>query len=384
MSYGDSTSFPVTGSASTVAPAGLQMCAPLSGKINSLESLREHLQWAIELEHSTIPPYLCALYSIETGRNAEAREVVSSVLVEEMLHLTLAANLLNAVGGRPRLDTPAMLPGYPRCLPHSDRSFEVSLFRFGPEAIETFLKIEQPSRAEASPESDSYETIGQFYEAIKRGLHELSAAIGEANVFCGDPARQISGPHFYSGGGRIISVENSAGALTALAEIVEQGEGANHLQVWDGDRDVFHPERDQVAHYYRFQELKLGRRYQRGDSARSGPTGAQIFIDWEAVRPMQANPRTSDHASGSPIRLAQEAFNHSYCELLRRLEEAFNGAPQMLGTAIGEMYALKAQAEALMQMPMEGGSEMAGPTFEYVVSGPDAIRPQSTGTERAG
>src|SRR5882672_12350873 len=30
-------------------------------RIATLESLREHLQWAIELEHFTVPPYLCAL-----------------------------------------------------------------------------------------------------------------------------------------------------------------------------------------------------------------------------------------------------------------------------------------------------------------------------------
>ena len=64
--------------------------APSVRTITSLESLREHLQWAIELEHSTIPPYLCALYSIAPGRNSEATELVSSVLLEEMLHMTLA------------------------------------------------------------------------------------------------------------------------------------------------------------------------------------------------------------------------------------------------------------------------------------------------------
>jgi hypothetical protein len=108
---------------------------------------------------------------------------------------------------------------------------------------------------------------------------------------------------------------------------VEQGEGANHVQVWDGDSDVFHPQRDQVAHYYRFQELKLGRRYRRGDSPRSVPTGDPISIDWEAVRPMRTNPRTSDHLPDGPIRLAQEDFNHSYCGLLQLLEQAFNGRP---------------------------------------------------------
>src|SRR5262250_1804845 len=92
------------------------------GRIATLDSLREHLQWAIELEHCTIPPYLCALYSVDAERNPEVCEVVASVVVEEMLHMTLAANLLNAVGGSPRLDSPRMLPGYPRCLPHGDCS----------------------------------------------------------------------------------------------------------------------------------------------------------------------------------------------------------------------------------------------------------------------
>jgi hypothetical protein len=35
--------------------------------------------------------------------------------------------------------------------------------------------------------------------------------------------------------------------------------------------------------------------------------------------------------------------------------------------AIGGMYELKDQAQALMQMPTEDGLETAGPTFEYVV-----------------
>ena len=376
MNSSGSTSLIVKETESATPVAVVRTGVPLAGTITSLDSLREHLQYAIELEHSTIPPYLCALYSIEPGRNLEAVEVITSVVVEEMLHLMLAANLLNAVGGRPRLDIPQMLPGYPRPLPHSNRSFEISLFRFGPDAIETFLKIEQPSPPCGPPEGDCYETIGQFYESIKQGVRNLSVTLGEASVFCGDPARQVTDEHIYSGGGgHIITVNNLDSALAALEEIVEQGEGACHAQVWDGDSDVFHPERDQVAHYYRFQELKLGRRYRRGDTPRSGPTGDPISIDWNAVRLMRANPRTSDHAPGSPIRIAQDEFNNSYCSLLRSLEEAFNGLPQMLGAAIGAMYSLKAQAQTLMQMPTEDGLATAGPTFEYVAPDRRASRP---------
>jgi hypothetical protein len=347
------------------SPAPAQLDAPSFGRIATLESLREHLQWAIELEHFTLPPYLCALYSLDPGRNPEAAEVVASVLVEEMLHLTLVANLLNAVGGRPRLDTAQMLQGYPRCLPHSDGSFEVSLVRFSPEALEIFLMIEQPAPPGAPPEGDWYETIGQFYDAIGRGLRELCTHFGEAAVFCGDPARQVSDALVYSGGGRIIAIDSLNTALAALQEIVDQGEGAP-LEVWDGDIDVFHPEREQVAHFFRFQELKLGRRFRRGDTPRSGPTGEAISVDWDGVQPMRRNPRTSDHAPGSPIRTAQEAFNHVYCTLLSQLEEAFNGRPDLLAPSIGAMYGLKELAEALMRMPTEDGLETAGPTFEYV------------------
>src|SRR5678815_1764266 len=84
----DSTLTLIMQSPSTTPATGVQTCPAMPGQILSREGLWEHLQWAIELEHSTIPGYLCALYSIESGDNPEATEVVSSVLVEEMLHLT--------------------------------------------------------------------------------------------------------------------------------------------------------------------------------------------------------------------------------------------------------------------------------------------------------
>ena len=48
--------------------------------IRSITSLRAHLQTAIELEHSTIPPYLCALYSIKDATNADAFTTIDEVL----------------------------------------------------------------------------------------------------------------------------------------------------------------------------------------------------------------------------------------------------------------------------------------------------------------
>lgn len=340
-----------------------------SSPIETLDSLRDHLQWAIELEHATIPPYMCALYSLDPERNPEAAQVVGTVLTEEMLHLALAANLLNAVGGAPMLDAPELLPPYPHPLPHSDGSVQIHLAPFGPEALDLFLQIEQPASADAPPQSDRYRTIGQFYAAIDTGLRTLCDELGEEAVFCGDPRRQIGDMRLPGGGGQVIPVHDLKSALAALAEIVEQGEGAARTDVWDGDVDVFHPERDEVAHFYRFQELRSGRRYQAGDTPQSGPTGEAITVDFDAVLPMRRDPRSADHPEGSPIRAAQLEFNQTYCLLLYLLEQAFNGDPGQLRDSVGVMYQLRAQARKLMSMPDgDDGNPgaTAGPTFEYV------------------
>jgi len=334
--------------------------------MDTLDDLRRHLQWAIELEHSTIPPYLCALYSVDPGRNPEVVEVVGSVFVEEMLHLALAANLLNAVGGQPRIDDPALLPAYPHPLPHSDGKVLVHLSPFGPEALELFLNIERPASADAAPQTDHYATIGQFYAAIEAGLRSLCDRLGEDAVFTGDPARQVGEMHFRGGAGRVFPVTGLKSALAALAEIVEQGEGAARTEVWDGELDVFHPDREEVAHFYRFQELKHGRRYQAGDTPQTGPTGDVIAIDYSAVQPMRRNPSSADHPEDSPIRAAQQEFDNAYCLLLYLLHEAFNGSPSQMGAAVHHMYVIKARAQQLMAMPSGDGRTTAGPTFEYV------------------
>jgi CDGSH-type Zn-finger protein len=334
--------------------------------ITTVNSLRRHLQWAIEVEHSTLPPYLCALYSIKEGSNQEAAEVVHSVFMEEMLHLTMAANLLNAVGGSPQIDSPSLLPRFPTYLPHSNRAFKVPLTKFSPEAVEIFMRIEKPGEHDGLPEDNRFESIGQFYEAIEVALQELAGRLGEEALFCGDPARQVTDELYYGGSGRIITVVDLESALAALEEIVEQGEGLQHQEIWDGDRDMFHPEREEVAHYFRFQELYLGRRHATGDTPQSGPTGEPLHVDWDAVHNMRPNPRTADYPVASEIRAQMDEFNHAYSGVLHLLDECFNGSPRLLAVATGAMYGLKEQAIELMKLPSGDGETTVGPSFEYV------------------
>lgn len=333
--------------------------------IQTPAGLRDHLQTAVELEHSTLPPYLCALYSIVEGTNPAAVEVIQGVVIEEMLHLTLAANLLNAVGGRPVLDAPGLLPTRPAHLPHSDGRIELSLRPFSRTAVEGFMAIERPSAADSPAQDEGYATIGQFYLAIDEALVALSAELGEAALFCGDPSRQVTDALYYGGSGRILAVTDLASARLALAEIVEQGEGLDHASVFDGDTDMFHPEREEVAHYFRFEELLEGRAYARGDTPASGPTGPPVEVDWSAVQPMRVDSQVADHAPGTPARVAVEAFNASYCRVLQLLERTFDGVPTLLSIATGAMYGIRQQMVELIRLD-NGDGTTVGPSFEWV------------------
>ena len=173
------------------------------------------------------------------------------------------------------------------------------------------MKIEKPEEPDAPAEAEGYETIGQFYCAIEEGLKQLCEALGEPQVFCGDPARQITPETFeYRGSGRIIPVYDLASALAAIDEIEEQGEGLKHAEVWDGDRDMFHPEREEVAHYFRFIEIARGRSFQRGDTPASGPSGPAFDVDW---RPSTRCVRTRGRRTSTAAARSSRSSASSTC-----------------------------------------------------------------------
>ncbi len=334
--------------------------------ITTLESLRTHLQWAIELEHATVPPYLTALYSIKEGANPDSVEVIKSVFLEEMLHMALAANILNAVGGTPRFDYDGFIASYPTPLPHGDGSFMVDLTKFSPEGVRSFLNIERPAEADAPPLEENYHSIGQFYAAIIEGLKTCCSSFGEAAVFTGDPSWQLTAETtYYGGAGHLIAVTDLDSALAAMSEIIEQGEGMDHDSIFDDDKNMFHPERQEVGHYFRFQEILEGRSYQEGDTPTSGPTGPAFEVDWEAVHNMRPNPDMADYPPDSPARQMMEAFAQGYSDMLRVMEIAFAGEPRRFGETVGIMFELKQLASDLMAMPSGDGATTVGPCFAY-------------------
>ncbi len=354
--------------------------------IENRDDLISYLDAALALEHATLPPYLTAYYSIHSTTNSDAAHIIRVVAVEEMLHLTLAANVLNAIGGTPDLTRPGFVPSYPAYLPDGEDDFTVDLRPFTPEAVETFCKIERPSMAPradarlvrtsddgrpplaASPtvEGMRFYSIGEFYAEIIEGLEKVAAA--DPGLFCGDPARQVGPEYFYSGGGTVIPVYDLDSARRALGFIAAQGEGLDS-GIYDADGEL--------AHYYRFRQLQLGRYYQKGDLPDS-PSGPPLAVTWGDVHQVKVNAKLADYPAGSQLAAAARNFNADYGAFLALLNEAFNGRPGLLQDAVWYMFRLRDGFNQLIRNPLPGSDgRNAAPTFEIPVaagSDPGAAR----------
>ncbi|MDZ8183883.1 MAG: ferritin-like protein [Nostoc sp. ChiSLP02] len=351
--------------------------------ITTVDRLKYYLIQAMRIEHATIPPYMTALYSIKPGHNLEAFHIIRAVAIEEMLHLTLVANVYNAVGGTfdsPVLTAPDFVPKYPSYLPTGSTDFKVGLGKFSQETVETFRKIERSEHVEEGQAlvgsrsleeyllevigydpTKAFYSIGLFYAEIIRGLNALYKEKGNA-LFCGDPQRQITPAYYYNGGGDIIPVTDLRSAIKALKVIQEQGEGSRTETIYDAEREL--------AHDYRFQQILLGQYYaiDKDDPAKSDrpnePTGKKFTVDWNAVYPIKENAKLSDYPEGSEVRTAAIEFHSAYSDFLKQIQHAFDGHPEHLIPAVGGMFRLKEQANSLMRNPIPGSPGVnAAPLF---------------------
>ncbi len=346
-----------------------------SSEITTLPELKDYLYLAMQLEHATLPAYLTALYSIKPGTNTDAVHILRVVAVEEMLHLTIAANLLNAIGGEPDLTRPGFVPTYPTYLPDGETDFKVGITHFGREAVETFKKIERPSKGDgrlvrrsyapgtsvlvAHPKGDEmhFYSIGDFYQAIADGfdlLEEQAQAQG-ATIFTGDPKRQVTSEYYYSGGGSLFAVTDLDSAKRAIKLVMTQGEGTPS-SIYDDDGEL--------SHYYRFDQLTHGRYYQKGDKPHH-PTGPTFKVEWDAYYPVKANVKLADFPAGTGLYDAALAFNQAYAKFLKTITRAYNGAPELLLGAVPRMFDFRNLITELVRNPLPGSAgHNAAPTFE--------------------
>jgi rubrerythrin len=364
----------------------------------SLQELKTALQLAVGLELSTIPVYLTALYSIKDGHNTEATQTIRGVVMEEMLHMTLAANVLNALGQTPSVEPVVFqgkhfqpIPSYPMTSPLVSGIGELKLRPLCPEAVNGFVAIEHPLHGHARMADIPlgtclYQTIGQFYEAIRTALKDTG--------ICKDSdfkhINQVPDTQYYGGAGHVIEVKDRASAVKAIETIIEEGEGLPEVKLHDKAKRVTDDDRlrngwEMYSHYARFRELQTGRRYRSTQTAAEEPTGAMVLVDYSAVHPALHVPRNGDTEGGAESAALIE-FDLAYTQLVDDLYRVFSGGAKdvrytfptgdgvvrkpALPLAVHRMYALKYMAVALMRTPNPASpGHTLCPRFSYVETG---------------
>jgi hypothetical protein len=321
----------------------------LAAGLDTPAGLRKALQTAVVLEHAALVPYLYSLYSLSPDANPDVFVRVKPIVMQQMGHMALACNVLNAIGGSPAIDDPALVPTYPGPLPGGvETRLVVPLQAFSLDLVrQVFMEIEEPNKPLVLEEhARDGSTIAELYVAIGHRIMTL----GES-VFTGDPKRQVSGVL------NVIEVTDRTSARIALETIVEQGQGTADSPTTAGG---------ELAHYYRFAEIYHGRELvQSPDGSRSWAyDGPPISFDPAGVLPVVSNPKASDYPVGSESRTKCDAFNATYTVLLHDLHAAFNGTPERLNDAIVGMFTLNEQAADVMSVQLGDGTN-AGPSFEY-------------------
>jgi hypothetical protein len=305
------------------------------------EELYEMVQKAIELEHATIPAYLCAYFTLKAGTNQTVGEIIRSVVIEEMLHMSIASNLLIAIGGAPVINKPGFIPVYPGPLPMGIADgLIVSLEKCSiPLVRETFMEIEKPEHPlepSLAERALDYNTIGEFYAALDDKLKELGQG-----AFIGDFSREMVDNSWFPNN-ELFRITGPKDASRAIEIIIRQGEGTS-TSIEDPN--------GAAAHYYRFQQIVEGRLAVVRPGGGFSFSGASVVLDERNVWNMRPNPDPDKLPQGSRARQLAIEFANAYTSLLNALHETFNGEPASINRAMGVMYELRLLARKVLETP---------------------------------
>jgi hypothetical protein len=327
-------------------------------RIEKLEDAIPLLQMAIGIEFSTLPPYLYVLYSIKPGTNPEASSRIKAVAMQEMVHMCLACNILNALGTNPVLTAPK----YPGPLPGSISGggkdpLIVHLLPFSKEAMAQAMSIEEPedgaidfphqlALAAAEP---TFMTIGQFYNYLDSFLKTLPTSKWTKG------RNQIDDSQFLPGA--LFAVNGYDDAHRAIRAIVSEGEGSKTSPLdFAGE----------VAHYYRFAEIFNNEVLTKADNPKGFAWVGTLGVDWNAVYPAIADPETHDFSKDPPAaQAAQDQCDEAFTRLVQELQKAVTGQTGHMGNAVRAMFDLRMAAKHALTVPLTVATQVAGPSFRY-------------------
>jgi hypothetical protein len=308
------------------------------------EWIRTSLQAAIALELSTIPPYLCGLWSIKNPAD-EAAQLISGVVFDEMFHLGLVCNMLSAIGGTPHIVAAA--PTYPGPLPGGVHP-GLTVYLSGLTSTyvrDVFMEIETPEHPLAFAASEEeFPTIGTFYDALSEAFRQVQPTISMNN--------QLSQNGI--GKNNLETIKDLTGVEDSITLIKEQGEGTSTSP------DTPQPA-GEFAHYYRFGEIYHGHKLQEVNGKWEFNGDVVEFPD---VYHMGVVPAGGWPNPDSKVQGLLQTFNTDYTDLLKDLDKAWTGGgPSALGLAIRKMKSLEPTAGELMSTPLPDGDGSYGPEF---------------------
>ncbi|MFF7640855.1 ferritin-like domain-containing protein [Streptomyces canus] len=314
------------------------MAIPEAGR--GVDWLRSALQVAVELELSTIPPYLCGWWSI-TDRSSQAARLIRRIIDDEMYHLGVVCNLLVAVGGQPRIRAAA--PIYPGPLPGSVRDgVTVYLSGLTKSLVHMMMAIEAPEEPLALSDSATH-TVGDFYAAMLDGFRTVAPQLSAR----GQLTARI-------GSDDLRPVETLLDAERSIDVIREQGEGTS-----SSPADSFTD--DHPAHYYAFAEIYHGRQLRQ---TTDGWTFTGAPVPFPDARPMARVPAGGWSRPSASVQQLLDRFDNTYTTVLASLDGAWaDGGPRALGAAIHAMRALEEPAVRLMETGIPGTRSTYGPQF---------------------
>jgi CDGSH-type Zn-finger protein/uncharacterized Fe-S cluster protein YjdI len=330
------------------------------------ESLAYALSEAAELEHGLLCCYLYAAFSIgqrcerrhppdQAAAIARWRTELVDIACDEMVHLALVSNLLNALGAAPHL----MRPNFPVGAGLHPAGVVVSLAPFSLATMQHFVFLERPDdviEREGSgfahrsyarvghtgrlvPSGQDYATLGDLYRWIRDGFAHLVEVAGTARVFAGDPRLQVNSAVMGLPG--ITEVVDLESAWRAIDTIVTQGEGA--------------PKCPGHSHYSRFSAIRNELSQILAEDPGFAPA-AHV-----ARNPVMRRPPTPDDLTwvdAEPAASVLDVANAIYAFTLRSLgvlhsPVALVGDARALAVeaAITGMHVLTPIAELLTELP---------------------------------
>jgi hypothetical protein len=377
------------------------------------DSLAQALQQAVEIEMATIPIYLYTYYSIIRNPNQDqiqadytnafidngmppavaaqaaleksadimvfankAGATIMSVVIEEMLHMSLASNLHRALVGMP--DLVGLSPTiWPTNLPGRFPELHINLEAFSAAQLEQFIQIESPggTPANANEIPSSWVSIGEFYYNILDYI-EKNIKPEDYQKYAGQPQlgpgnnyythnnvdtlyyNKYHKPQFTNAddSGDLVIIDSNEAARRAITTIVDQGEGT----IADG-HTTDDKMTDEESHYRKFVDLH---------AELANFTNDMKYF----VKPYPVSPKTADYPAD--IQTASNLLNAVYTYMYMMMEACYrNPLPQQseifnFGLHKGMVFMLSTLCDYITSLTLPNG-DFAAPTFENYEFSPE-------------